>query len=105
MGGVLDGVRVVEVSMWAMVPAAGAILAEWGADVVKVEGPNGDPIRALVSAGITPTGPKFTWEMWNRGKRDIVLDLTQPEGQDVLHELVAQADVFLTSILPHQRAK
>jgi len=105
MGGVLDGVRVVEVSMWAMVPAAGAILAEWGADVVKVESPSGDPVRALVTAGLTPSGPKFTWEMWNRGKRDIVLDLTLVDGRDVLHEVIAGADVFLTSILPHQRAK
>ena len=104
MSGVLDGVRVVEVSMWAFVPGAGAILAEWGADVVKVEGPTGDPVRGLVTAGLKPNGPAFTWEMWNRGKRGIVLDLRLPEGRDVLHQLVAEADVFLTSILPAQRA-
>jgi crotonobetainyl-CoA:carnitine CoA-transferase CaiB-like acyl-CoA transferase len=105
MAGVLDGVRVVEVSMWAMVPAAGAVLAEWGADVVKIEGPQGDPIRGLVTAGINPTGPKFTWEMWNRGKRAIALDLTTPEGREIVRELAVNADVFLTSILPHQRKK
>lgn len=105
MGGVLDGVRVVEVSMWAMVPAAGAILAEWGADVIKIEGPDGDPVRALVTAGITPEGPRYTWEMWNRGKRAIALDLTHPDAQAIVHELVAEADVFLTSILPAQRQK
>ena len=104
MTGVLDGVRVVEVSMWAMVPAAGAILAEWGADVVKVEGPDGDPLRGLVSAGLSADGPQFTWEMWNRGKRAIALDLKLAEGRDVLFQLVAEADVFLTSVLPGQRA-
>jgi crotonobetainyl-CoA:carnitine CoA-transferase CaiB-like acyl-CoA transferase len=105
MTGVLDGVRVVEVSMWAMVPAAGAVLAEWGADVVKIESPQGDPIRGLVTAGITPAGPKFTWEMWNRGKRAIALDLTTPDGREIVRELAANADVFLTSILPYQREK
>jgi len=103
--GVLAGVRVVEVSMWAMVPAAGAILAEWGADVLKVEGPSGDPVRGLVTAGIKPTGPRYTWEMWNRGKRAVALDLNHPEGRQILHQLVAEADVFLTSVLPGSRAK
>jgi len=103
MGGVLDGIRVVEVSMWAMVPAAGAILAEWGADVIKIEGPDGDPVRALVTAGVQPDGPRFTWEMWNRGKRAIALDLKHPEAQEIIRQLVTEADVFLTSILPGQR--
>ncbi|ADP80827.1 CaiB/BaiF CoA transferase family protein [Pseudofrankia inefficax] len=104
MAGVLDGVRVVEVSMWAMVPAAGAVLAEWGADVVKIESPDGDPVRALVTAGITPDGPRYTWEMWNRGKRAMALDLRHPDAQRIVHQLVAEADVFLTSILPAQRS-
>jgi len=105
VGGVLEGVRVLEVSMWAMVPATGAILAEWGADVLKVEGPHGDPVRGLVTAGITPDGPRYTWEMWNRGKRAIALDLTHPDAHAIVHQLAAEADVFLTSILPAQRAK
>ena len=105
MGGVLDGVRVVEVSMWAMVPATGAILAEWGADVIKIEGPQGDPVRGLVTAGINPDGPRYTWEMWNRGKRAIALDLNHVDAQAIVHRLVADADVFLTSILPAQREK
>jgi crotonobetainyl-CoA:carnitine CoA-transferase CaiB-like acyl-CoA transferase len=105
MGGVLEGVRVLEVSMWAMVPATGAILAEWGADVLKVEGPHGDPVRGLVTAGITPDGPRYTWEMWNRGKRAIALDLNDLGAHAIVHQLAAEADVFLTSILPAQRAK
>lgn len=103
MSGVLDGIKVVEVSMWAMVPAAGAILAEWGADVIKIEGPDGDPVRGLVTAGIAPDGPRYTWEMWNRNKRAVALDLRNPQAQAIVHDLVADADVFLTSVLPAQR--
>jgi crotonobetainyl-CoA:carnitine CoA-transferase CaiB-like acyl-CoA transferase len=105
MSGVLDGIKVVEVSMWAYVPSAGAALAEWGADVIKIEGPEGDPIRSLVVGGVQTEGPTYTWEVWNRNKRGIALDLTQPEAQKVVHELVADADVFLTSILPGTRPK
>jgi crotonobetainyl-CoA:carnitine CoA-transferase CaiB-like acyl-CoA transferase len=105
MSGVLSGVKVVEVSMWAYVPSAGAALAEWGADVIKIEGPEGDPIRSLVVGGVQSEGPTYTWEVWNRNKRGIALDLTLPEAQQVVHELVADADVFLTSILPGTRPK
>ena len=91
--------------MWVFAPAAGAILADWGADVIKVEGPNGDPVRGLRTAGLTPDGPAFTWEMWNRNKRAIALDLTRPKAQEILHQLVADADVFLTSVLPLQRER
>jgi crotonobetainyl-CoA:carnitine CoA-transferase CaiB-like acyl-CoA transferase len=103
MSGVLEGIRVVEVSMWAYVPAAGAALAEWGADVIKIEGPEGDPMRSLVVGGVA-NGPVY-WETWNRNKRGIALDLSKPEAQRVVHELVADADVFLTSILPGTRPK
>ena len=82
----LEGVRVIEVSMWAFVPSAGAVLADWGAEVVKVEAPTGDPIRGLTFGGIgEATGIAWTWEMFNRGKRAIALDLTRPEAQDVVH--------------------
>lgn len=91
--------------MWAYVPSAGAALAEWGADVIKVEGPDGDPVRGLVSAGIQTAGPTYTWEMWNRGKRAVALDLKKVGAQRILHQLVAQADVFLTSVLPDARVK
>ena len=102
----LEGVRVIEVSMWAFVPSAGAVLADWGAEVVKVEAPTGDPIRGLTFAGIgEATGIAWTWEMFNRGKRAIALDLTRPEAQDVVHELAGTTDVFLTSLLPAAREK
>ncbi|MGH8982670.1 MAG: CaiB/BaiF CoA transferase family protein [Acidimicrobiia bacterium] len=103
---VLEGVKVVEVSAWAFVPSAGAALGEWGADVVKVEPPTGDPIRGLVSAGVGPMdGIVFPWELWNRGKRGIALDLTQPEAQEIVLRLCEDADVFLTSYLAPVREK
>ena len=102
----LQGVRVIEVSMWAFVPSAGAVLADWGAEVIKVEAPTGDPIRALTFGGVQPTdGVAYSWEMFNRGKRDIALDLKTAGGQEIVHELAATADVFLTSLLPAAREK
>jgi crotonobetainyl-CoA:carnitine CoA-transferase CaiB-like acyl-CoA transferase len=102
----LRGTRVVEVSMWAFVPSAGAVLADWGAEVIKVEAPTGDPIRALTFGGVAPVdGIAYSWEMFNRGKRDIALDLNQTGGQEIVHELAATADVFLTSLLPTAREK
>jgi crotonobetainyl-CoA:carnitine CoA-transferase CaiB-like acyl-CoA transferase len=102
----LEGVRVIEVSMWAFVPSAGAVLADWGAEVIKVEAPSGDPIRGLTFGGVGESGGiAWTFEMFNRGKRAIALDLNQPEAQAVVHELAATADVFLTSLLPAAREK
>ncbi len=106
MSKVLEGVRVVEVSAWAFVPSAGAVLADWGADVVKIEPPTGDPIRGLVNAGVGPAeGLVFPWEIWNRGKRSVALDLTRPKAQEIVLRLVEEADVFLTSYLAPTRKK
>ncbi|MFO7166168.1 MAG: CoA transferase, partial [Mycolicibacterium hassiacum] len=91
----LAGVRVLEVAQFTFVPSAGAVLADWGAEVVKVEPPDGDPMRGLVSGGVTG-GPSFPWEVWNRGKRSIGIDLRNPAGRDVVLRLAEQADVFLT---------
>ncbi len=103
---VLEGVRVVEVSAWAFVPSAGAVLADWGADVIKVEPPHGDPMRGLISGGVGGGGgPSFPWEIWNRGKRSVALDLTQPQAREIVLKAVAGADVFLTSYLPPTRRK
>jgi crotonobetainyl-CoA:carnitine CoA-transferase CaiB-like acyl-CoA transferase len=102
----LEGVRVIEVSAWAFVPSAGAVLADWGADVVKVEPPTGDPMRGLVSGGLGGDGgPSFPWEIWNRGKRSVALDLTHPDARRILLKAAAGADVFLTSYLPPTRRK
>jgi crotonobetainyl-CoA:carnitine CoA-transferase CaiB-like acyl-CoA transferase len=106
---VLGGARVLEVAMWTFVPSAGAVLAEWGADVVKVEHPiAGDPQRGIVNSGFLPAdsgGVNYMLEVPNRGKRSIGLDLGRPDGLAALYELVREADVFLTSFLPAARRR
>jgi len=99
--GPLEGIRVVEMGVWVAGPAAGGILADWGADVVKIEPPGvGDPGRlfsSLMGADL-PFNPPF--EMDNRGKRSIVIDLRSEEGRELARELVDRADVFVTNVRP-----
>jgi crotonobetainyl-CoA:carnitine CoA-transferase CaiB-like acyl-CoA transferase len=103
----LAGIKVVEVSMWAFVPAAGAVLADMGAEVVKIEPPAGDPMRWLTYSGIAPGAHGFTflWEIFNRGKRSITVDLNVEGATELLHRLLEDADVFLVSLLPSARRK
>ncbi len=98
MAGPMEGIRVVELGVWIAGPAAGGILADWGADVVKIEPPSGDPARTFrrMLGSDLPFNPPF--ELDNRGKRSIVLDLRHEEGRDVAEKLVAGADVFLTNV-------
>lgn len=109
MPGPLDGVRVVEVSSWMFVPSAGAVLVDWGADVVKVEHPTtGDPQRGLVTSGLLPGGAggvNFMMEQPNRGKRSVAIDIARPDGREALMRLVERADVFLTNYMPAVRRK
>lgn len=102
-----SGVRVIEVAAWTFVPAAAAILADLGADVIKVEPPSGDPQRALRNRlrSEDPDAPNPFLEIPNRGKRSITLDLGRTTGRNVLLELAATADVFLTSYLEPVRRK
>src|SRR6185295_17087296 len=105
---IMHGVRVVEVAQWWFVPAAGAILADWGADVIKVEHPiQGDPQRGLVTSGLMPAtgGVNFMVEQPNRGKRSVGIDLGHPRGRALLDKLVEDADVFLTNFLPPARRR
>ena len=96
----LDHLRVVELSVWVAGPAAGGVLADWGADVIKVEPPDGDPMRKLFGAiGVKQTKvPPF--ELDNRGKRSVVLDLRSDEGIAAMWKLLETADVFLTNLRP-----
>jgi len=103
----MSGVRVLEVAAWTYVPMAGGVLAEWGADVLKIEHPEGgDPQRGLISSGLIPgTGANFAHEHPNRGKRSVGLDLGTEEGREVLLKLAETSDVFLTSFLPAARRR
>jgi crotonobetainyl-CoA:carnitine CoA-transferase CaiB-like acyl-CoA transferase len=102
----LEGVRVLEVAAWTFVPAAGAILADLGAEVIKVEPPTGDPQRALKNLlNLPKDGPNPFNEIPNRGKLSITVDLTTPRGAEVIRTLAATSDVFLTSYLPNVRKK
>ena len=101
----LEGFKVVEVAMWAMVPSCGGVLSDLGADVIKVEPPSGDPLRGLQIGGMDKSKVDLSWESYNRGKRSITLDLKMEEGREVLMKLCEGADVFLTNLLPPARKK
>lgn len=108
MTAVMQGVRIVEVAEHTFVPSASALLADWGADVIKIEHvERGDAMRGLASSGIAvvPKDVHVLFEHSNRGKRSFGLDLTSDEGRGILHRLVATADVFLTNKLPRVRTK
>jgi crotonobetainyl-CoA:carnitine CoA-transferase CaiB-like acyl-CoA transferase len=101
-----EGVRVIEVAAWTFVPGAGAIMADLGADVIKVEPPGGDPQRGLRNALNTDdSAPNPFLQIPNRGKRSLTLDLSTADGAAILRRLIANADVFLTSYLPAVRKK
>ena len=107
----MEGVRVLEVAQFTFVPAAGAVLADWGAEVIKIEhAEKGDAQRGLSKAlghDLVQKGSSFQpiMEGPNRGKRSLGLSLEKPEAKAILHELVRRSDVFLTNFLPSARAK
>ena len=97
----LSGLRVVELGVWVAAPATAALLADWGADVIKVEPPNGDPMRGVFgSLGIGEEMPNPAFALDNRGKRSVVLDLRDPAGRQHLEDLLATADVFISNLRP-----
>ncbi len=97
----LAGIRVVEMGLWVAGPAAGGILADWGAEVVKIEMPGGDPMRKLfgaLSGSKEERCPPF--DLYNRGKKSIALDINHADGIALVKKLVASADVFVTNMRP-----
>ena len=105
---VMNGVRVLEVAQFTFVPAAGAILADWGADVIKIEHPvRGDTQRGFLNMGGVTLDPQrhTLFEHPNRGKRSVGIDTSTAEGQELLYEVAKSCDVFLTNYLPHVRQK
>ncbi len=97
----LDGIRVVELAQWVAGPSAAGLMADWGADVVKVEGPDGDPQRGFFKAlGIDKELPNPGFAQDNRGKRSVVVDLTDDGGRATFERLLDGADVFVTNLRP-----
>ncbi|MCK9519062.1 MAG: CoA transferase, partial [Dehalococcoidia bacterium] len=104
MAGPLEGVKVVEMGVWVAGPSCAAVLADWGADVVKIEPPEGDPFRGLFANMLTvPVNPPF--ELDNRGKRSVALDLEVEDGRRIAQRLVDEADVFVSNMRPRALEK
>ena len=97
----LEGIRVLDLTIWQQGPMTTAMLADWGADVIKLEGPDSpDPGRSLIRYELTPGGVNAYFETHNRNKRGIVLDLKAERGREVFYRLVEDADVVVQNFRP-----
>src|SRR3954453_15500426 len=105
--GIFDGLKVLDCASFIAAPAAATVLSDFGADVIKIEPPGaGDPYRNLPNLPGYPVSPQnYAWLLESRNKKSLALDLTKPEGQEVLRRLVAQADVFITNFPPAVRER
>lgn len=103
MAGPLSGIKVVELGVWVAGPSCAAVLADWGADVIKIEPPEGDPFRGLGAAFGAMMNPPF--ELDNRGKRSIALNLEVEDGRYIAGDLIDAADVFVTNMRPRALEK
>ena len=95
MSGALDGLRVLDIATLYSAPLVAAMLGDLGADVIKIEPPTGDGLRGL---GATAEGRSLTWAAVGRNKRSVTLDLREPRGQELLHRLVASADIVVENL-------
>jgi crotonobetainyl-CoA:carnitine CoA-transferase CaiB-like acyl-CoA transferase len=102
----LEGIRVLEVANYVAAPSVGALMADLGADVIKVEPPGGEVMRGVMSVDADgPYRANFLFELENRGKRSITIDLEQPGAPELVHRLAKSADVCLTNLLAHRMEK
>lgn len=88
MAGALEGVKIIELAIWAAGPAAGGIMADWGAEVIKVEEPaGGDPFRAFLSTGVgaaSASSINGSFDSDNRNKKSITVDVRTPQGREIV---------------------
>jgi crotonobetainyl-CoA:carnitine CoA-transferase CaiB-like acyl-CoA transferase len=105
--GPLQGIKVIDFAGHGFVPSAAAALADWGADVVKIERLTGDPLRAVIRDGLVADadGTDYIWEFFNRNKRGLALDIETRGGREIFERLVRWADVYITNQLPRVRRK
>ncbi len=104
----LDGIRVLEVANWLAAPAAGALLADLGADVIKVEPPEGDVFREFLlrSMGYTHEfAGNYAFQLDNRGKRSVTVALDRPGGPELVRRIAGGCDVFLTNLIQQRRVR
>ena len=103
----LTGIKVLEFSEHGFVPSGCAALADWGADVVKIERPEGDPMRQIIRQGLVADvdGYDYLFQLVNRNKRGVSIDVLDPSGREVFERLLAWADVYVTNQLPRVRRK
>ena len=103
---ILEGIKVVDVTAYAFVPAAAGVMAHWGADVIKVESPSApDPMRLIGDGSLEPGRSGAGFKHYSRGKRSIAINLATPEGKELIYKMAAEADVFITSYLTPTRQK
>jgi crotonobetainyl-CoA:carnitine CoA-transferase CaiB-like acyl-CoA transferase len=106
VAGPLRGFRIVELAIWVAGPSAAGTLADWGADVIKIESPQGDPQRQIFGAlGFAAQTGVPPFEIDNRGKRSVVIDLATPAGRERLDGVLATADAFVTNLRPAALAR
>ena len=96
----LKGLKVIEYATYIAAPGAGGLMADWGADVIKIEPPGGDPIRRFFDTIGSDIAENPVFDLDNRGKRSIIIDTGQDEGRDIVRKLVKDADVFITNVRP-----
>ncbi|MFQ5924376.1 MAG: CaiB/BaiF CoA transferase family protein [Dehalococcoidia bacterium] len=107
MGLPLDGIRVLEVAEWILGPSACAVLGDWGAEVIKIEHPvRGDGGRGVLASGVIPMAKiNYLFEVANRNKKSVAVDLNTEKGREIVNKLVARSDVFLTNFLTTARKR
>ena len=106
----LEGIRVIEVGGAFAMPAVGMLMGSWGAEIIHIEPPGkGDNCRHLLSQGMAgwarPHEINYLWEMTNRNKKSIALNLGSASGQTILHKLIGTADIFLNNLRPYEMEK
>lgn len=104
----LDGIRVIEIANFAAAPSAAAIMADLGAEVIKVEAIGGDPIRGLMKQAKMPEGevnPDHAFQFINRGKKSIELNIDDPDGAQIARDLISASDIVIMNLLPQRRRR
>lgn len=106
MMGALDGIRVIEIANWAAVPSAGVLLAEQGAEVIKIEPPSGDSMRGLMhQVAVEGNTIDHAFQFSNRQKKSVAVALNTEAGRKVVLDLIASADVVITNLLQGRRER